>query len=145
MNACILYRSMTGHSKKIANAISKEFSLKIYNIKDKPNVGGYDLAFVIGGIYSGESLKDVLEYFKTLNEDNIKRVVLITSSCRGKDKQSKIREIMLENNIIVDEEEHILLGNFLLYRMGRPNRKDIQGVVEFARGILFKKEGEMND
>ncbi|MCL2522721.1 MAG: hypothetical protein FWE36_07690 [Erysipelotrichales bacterium] len=139
MNACILYRSMTGHSKKLAKAISKEFSLKAYNIKEKPNIGGYDLAFVIGGIYSGESLKDMLEYFKGLNEDNIKKAVLITSSSRGKSRQTKIREIMLENNIIVAEEEHMVIGNFLLYRVGRPNKNDIQETIEFVREILFEK------
>lgn len=135
MKTIILFRSMTGHSKKIAKAIGTEIGIEPQNIKEKPQFAGIDLAFIIGGIYSGKSLPDMAEYCKSLNSNAVKKVVLITSSASDKCGQDKIRTILKENKIQVLDEEYRCRGNFLFIKLGHPNKKEIEGAVEFAKRI----------
>ena len=132
MKYAVLYRSMTGHSKKIAKAIGAELGVEPLNIKKKPQLDDIDIAFVIGGIYSGKSLPDMIEYIKTLTPQTIKQVALITSSVSDKTGQSEIRTI-LESNGIKIVDEYRCRGNFLFIKMGHPNKKEIAGAVEFAK------------
>ena len=45
MKNVIIYASMTGHSKKIAQAISEKLGIEAFNIKDNPKIEGYDMGF----------------------------------------------------------------------------------------------------
>jgi len=135
MKTAILYRSMTGHSKKIARAIGVELGLQPQNIKtvscDK--LDGVDLAFIIGGIYSGKSLPEMIEYVKTLTPAMVKEVVLITSSLQDKHGQDEVRAILEANKIKVRAEEYRCRGNFLFLKMGHPNKNEITAAVKFAK------------
>jgi len=71
------------------------------------------LAFVAGGIYSGNSLPDMIEYLKTLTPDKIKKIVLITSSTADKTGQDEARQILADNGIEVETEEYRCRGNFV--------------------------------
>lgn len=42
MNCAVIYSTMTGHSKKIAEAIGQKINLKVYNVKDKPFLKDYE-------------------------------------------------------------------------------------------------------
>lgn len=138
MNIAVLYRSMTGHSKKIANAIAKELNLTALNIKKTTKPEDVDIAFIVGGIYSGNSLPDMSAFLRTLTIDNIKKVVLITSSVADKKGQDEARRILTENNIEVATEEYRCKGNFLFLKMGHPNKSEVQGAVDFAKKFIEK-------
>ena len=133
MNIAVLYSSMTGHSKKIAKAVAAELGVTAQDIKSKPQVNGVDLAFIVGGIYGGKSLRKTTEYLKTLSPDNIKKAVLITSSTSDKRGQDEIRQILTSENIEVAAEEYRCRGNFLFIKMGHPNKKEIAGAAAFAK------------
>lgn len=134
MNA-IIYRSLTGHSKKIANAIALELGIKAYNIKNKPVLKGVDLLFIVGGIYSGKSLPDTLEYIKTLTNQMVKKALLITSSVTNKNGQDEIRDILISKGIEVLKEEYQCYGNFLFIKIGHPNKKEIADAVSFVKNV----------
>lgn len=136
MNIVVLYRSMTGHSKKIAKAIAAELGVEAQNIKAKPELNGIDLLFVVGGIYKGKSMPDMIEYIKTLNPDKAKKAVLITSSASDKKGQNDVREVLLSNNIEVVPEECRLRGNFLFIKLGHPNKTEIAEAISFAKKYI---------
>jgi len=125
---------MTGHSKKIARAIGAELNVEPLNVKKKPLIDGADLAFIIGGLYSGKSLPEMTQYVKSLTPQMVKQVALITSSAQNKTGQDQVRAI-LESNQIKVIDEYRCIGNFLFIKMGRPNKKEIVGAVKFAKGI----------
>ena len=140
MKIAVLYRSMTGHSKKIANAISKELHIEAQNIKTKPELKKADLVFFVGGIYSGKSLPDMLDYIKTLNACAVKKAVLITSSASDKKGQDEVRSILMSNKIEVEQKEYRCRGNFLFVKMGRPNKSEIESAVNFAKDIINQEK-----
>ncbi len=140
MKNIILYRSMSGHSKKIATKMGLELGLEVFDIKNKPQIKDVDLAFIIGGIYSGKSLPDALEYFKNLNESNIKRAILITTSVTKKNNQDEIRDILTSNNVFVYEEEYHAFGNFLFIKLTHPNKQEIADAIIFSKKYLNTNE-----
>ena len=136
MKTAVIYRSMTGHSKKIARAIGAELGVEAQKVKKKkPQLAGVDLAFLVGGIYSGKSLPQMLDFANTLTPAMVARVALVTSSAMDKVGQDQVRAILTANQIPVIDE-YRCRGNFLLYKMGHPNKKEIAGAVAFARGLV---------
>lgn len=133
----VVYRSMTGHSKKIAKAIAAELKAEAQNVKQKPQLDDIDLLFIVGGIYSGKSLPEMTDYIKTINNSAVKKAALITSSVSDKKGQDEVRFILKSNGIEVIEQEYRCRGNFLFIKMGHPNKKEIAGAVEFAKNILL--------
>lgn len=134
MNIAIIYRSMTGHSKKIANKVAAELEVTAIDIKDKPKLADIDLLFIVGGIYSGTSLPDMLLYIETLDSTQIKKVALLTSSTSDNCGQNDVRKI-LESKTIEVVDEYRCFGNFLFVKLGHPNRKEIDRAIEFAKRL----------
>lgn len=135
MNIAVLYRSMTGHSKKIATAVAAELGVAAQNIKTKPGLENIDLLFIIGGIYSGKSLPDMIEYIKTLTPSAVKKAVIMTSSASDK-KQDEVRGILSANGIEVATEEYLCKGGFLFLKFGHPNKKEIADAAVFAKKFI---------
>lgn len=135
MKGAVIYSSMTGHSKKIAKAIEVKTNLKAYNVKDKPELKGYDMIFIVSGIYASKARPELIEYTNLLTEYNTKKITLITSSTSGM-KQNDIRAVFEKKGIPVNEKEYICKGGFLFKDMGRPNPDDISGVIDFVKSII---------
>lgn len=131
MSVQILYATMTGHSKKIAKAICAKTGGQIHDLKTKPSIPACDILFIVSGIYGGESKLELLEFVKKLSSENIKKVVLITSSTRNI-QQGNLREALSEAGLNVINEEYHCQGGFLLKAMGHPNRSEVEGAVDFA-------------
>lgn len=134
MKTAVIYRSMTGHSKKIAHAVSAAVGTQAVNIKEKPTLTGVDLLFIVGGIYSRASLPETVETVKTLDGTQVKKAALITSSMSDKAGQDEVRKILEQGGIEVLDEFRCR-GNFLFLKMGRPNTGEVRSAVTFAKKL----------
>ncbi len=130
----VIYATKTGHSRKIAMAIAGELNCSAQNITENPNLSQVDVLFLVGGIYGNQSLPELLKYVEGLTPQNVKKVVLITSSCSKTGKQTEVRKVLERKGILVDEEEFTCQGSFLVFGMGHPNKKEIGQAVDFASG-----------
>ncbi len=135
MNIAVIYRSMTGHSKKLARAAAEALGTEALDIKRKPVLKDVDLLFVAGGVYGGKSLNGMTDYIKTLDASGVKRAALITSSASDKHGQDDVRAILTGNGVEVEAEEYRCYGNFLFVKLGRPNKTEIAGAAEFVKKI----------
>jgi len=138
MKIAVIYRSMTGHSRKIARAVAAELGVEAKDVKKSPSIKSVDLLLVVGGIYSGKSLPEMTDFLSSLDHSGVKKAVLITSSLSRKVGQDGVRAILSGKGIAVDTEELHLIGNFLFLKMGHPNKREIAEAVDFAR----KKAGD---
>ncbi len=134
MKVYILYATMSGHSKKIAEAISKSIGIQAYNLKED-DLPPCDLLFIVSGIYGGENKPELLDFAKKVSPTNIKRVVQLTSSARGS-AQGSLRTILSQRGIAVDPQEYLCTGSFLFAKMGHPNRSEIEGAVSFVKTYM---------
>lgn len=135
MKADILYASMTGHSKKIALAISKKLGIKAHNLKENPKITDCDLLFIVSGIYGGDCNPKLLEFIQNLSCEQVKKAALITSSTKVV-SQKTIRDTLISKGIEVLKEEYLCQGGFLFMAFSHPNKDEIKGAVEFAEKIL---------
>lgn len=136
MKTAIIYYTKTGHSRKIANAISKELHISAEDIKTNPDLREIDLLFIVGGIYGGQSNPEMINYIKKIDSSMVKKAAIITSSAGKKAKQEKARELLIENKVEVIFDEFICQGSFLFVGMGHPNKDDMENAVAYAKKTL---------
>jgi len=60
MNFAGLYATRTKHSKKISETIGSLLNIDAKNITEKPVLNDVDLLFIVGGIYGGASMPDLM-------------------------------------------------------------------------------------
>lgn len=136
LKSAIVYATKTGHSKKLAEAIAKELHITAQNIKSTPKIDGTEILFIVGGIYGGQSLPELLSYLESLNKDVVKKVALVTSCTSKTTKQNAVRELLSKKGIQVIEDEYVCRGNFLILGLGHPNKYEIEGAVSYARKLV---------
>jgi len=137
MNIKLVYGTKTSHSRKLAENIARELNIEAQNIANCPHCENVDLLFLAGGIYGGESLPQMLEYVKLIDETQVKNAALITSCVSKKMYQESVRRALLDKGIQV-VDEFVCQGSFLFFGLGHPNKKDIDSAVAFARTTIEK-------
>jgi flavodoxin len=130
----IVYATKTKHSKKLAEAVGQALDVKAENIMNQPQVQNADLLFIVGGIYGGESLPELVSYVQSLDNQNVRAAALITSCASGTQKQAAVRRALEERNIPVAGET-VVPGAILVVKMGHPNQADIGKAVAFAKEL----------
>ncbi len=135
----IVYATKTRHSKKLAEAIGRALSVTPRNAAENPAPEAADLMILVGGIYGGESLPELMAFAGALDARLVGRAALVTSCASGTMPQKGLRGALEEKGIPV-AGEFIVPGGLLLFRPGRPNRKDVEAAVAFAAGLI--QEGE---
>ncbi len=133
----IAYRSLTGHSKKIANYISKELNIDVIQIDKYDNsIIEANNLFIIGGIYASSYHDDIYKFVEKLDFSKIDSVTLMTSSATGKDSPLKIKELLIERKANLNPIEFTCKGRFLLVSVNHPNQKDYESALEFVKKII---------
>jgi flavodoxin len=133
VNTKIVYRTKTGHSRKIAKAMAENLKIEAVDAKDNPKLEAVDLLFIVGGIYGGKSNPDLIDFVQNLDPRQVKRVALITSCASRKFFQKEIRAALVAKGIEVVTEEVVCWGSFLIYGWGHPNRDDYDAAIAFAK------------
>jgi len=130
----IVYATKTKHSRKLAQAVGKALGTTPENVADNLTNVEADLLFIVGGLYGGQSLPELLAFTEGLDKEMIRQVALVTSCASGNQGQSSVRKILEDKGIpIIDE--FICLGSFLVVKMGHPNQEEIRKAADFALRI----------
>lgn len=132
--SAVIYATKTNHSKKLAEAIASALNIEAKNIKENPELKGIDLIFIVGGIYGGVSMPELLEYVKQIDTYSLKNAVLVTSCASGKQKQTKLQNMLEEKGIKVIDE-FVCKGGILFVSVNHPNSNDLKEAADFALKI----------
>jgi len=131
----VIYATKTKHSQKLAEAIGRVLQVKAENVAASPTPRPADLLFIVGGIYAGKGLPELINYAESLKANQVKKAVLVTSSAStSMRRQSDIRRILTEKGVEV-LEEITCPGSFLFIRLGHPNTADVKKAAERAKQI----------
>lgn len=133
MKNTVIYYTKLGHSKKIAQAVADELGVKALDIRENPELEGLDLLYIVSGIYGGVSAPELLEFLKSLDDQQIKRAYLLTSSGGKTTRAAGVRAVLTALGIPVAEEEFTCQGAIFFWGMGHPNKTDLQNAIQFAR------------
>jgi len=135
MNSAVAFYSVTGHSKKIANAVGEALQIPVYDLKKNPDIADCDLLFLVSGIYRAAADPKMLTLLKRMDNTKVKKAALLTSSAAGVTRQRQARELLQALGIQVFVEEYTCLGTFLIFRRGHPNQQEVADAVAFARKV----------
>lgn len=138
MQTAIIYATRTKHSMKLAEAIGATLNVKAINITEKPTLDNIELLFVVGGIYGGESMPELLTYLKEIETPSLKKAAIVTSCASAKQKQIAVRNILEEKGIVV-VDEFVCRGGLLFIYGSHPNKKDLKDAIDFAQKIINVK------
>lgn len=99
MNACVLYFSLTGNTKRFAEAISKSLNTPIYDMatSDPSIVNDYDIIFLGTPVHGLSPAKPVSNFIKKLPKANKKKTIIFSTYAIRKGKANKKLEKELED------------------------------------------------
>jgi hypothetical protein len=106
--------------KTIARAIAKEFQIKAHDIRENPELEDVDLLYIVSGIYGGKSAPELLAFLNTLDNQQVNRAVLLTSSCGKTTRAAEVRATLTEVGISVSEQEFTCQGAILFLVWATP-------------------------
>ncbi|MBC8570334.1 flavodoxin domain-containing protein [Zongyangia hominis] len=133
MNTAVIYASMTGKTKKVANAMAEALGTRALPAKEAGQVEA-DLLLLGSGVYGGNLSPDIEAFARSLDPGRCKKAALFTTSVTGAAASGPLRQILEEKGIPVLEEEFSCLGRFLLVcRMGHPNSEELSAAAAFAK------------
>jgi hypothetical protein len=119
----------------MAAAIGKVLDIIPDNITSNPVIEETDFLFIVGGIYGGGSLPELLTFVQAIEDKKVRKAVLITSCAAKKQGQDSVRSILEDKGITI-VDEILCQGSFLFMKIGHPNKTDITEAVNFAANIL---------
>ena len=133
----VVYFSRGGNTKKVAEAIAAGIGVAAESVSAGPvSVAGADTLFVGGSLYAGKIASKLRKLLSGLNEGDVKRVIVFSTSTSGATALSKVKELLDPKNIPVSEAEFYCKGSFLFANRGRPNAEDLKAAEEFAKSNI---------
>ncbi len=131
MDVRIVYATKTKHSQKLAEAVGERLKAKPENISLHPAPKSCDLLIIVGGIYGGESMPELIQFIQELDASMNRRAALITSCGSGRQGQATVRKILEDKGIKVTGE-FICKGSILFVSIKHPDSKDMKEAADFA-------------
>ncbi len=134
MKIAIRYYSKSGHTKKLADAISdvvKEPSLDI----SEPINEDVDILFLGSSIY-GNSIDPALVKFFSTNNVNIGCIVSFSTAGVMESTYNDIKNLADSYGISISSKEFHCPGEFAGINAGRPNDNDIKNIKSFIEEFL---------
>ena len=136
MKVAVVYYSMSGNTKKVAEAMANELGTEAESIKDEPELEGVDLLFIGSGCYGGKLRGEMLKFLEDLKD--IKRAAVFGTYSRETKAIESMKGILEKKGIKVIDEWGCT-GAFLYFmNRGRPNEKDLDQARQFANSVLEK-------
>jgi flavodoxin I len=128
----VLYYSLTGNTKKMANAIAAELGVEAKSIKTVTAVPHDGLLFLGSGSY-GDKPSDEKAKFIADNDFTGRKVALFGTSGAGQGKEVKVMADVLKVKGADIIGSYYTKGKaFVVVNIGHPNKDELDGARKFA-------------
>ena len=137
MNASIIYATMMGDSRKIAEAIGARLGTAPQNVIENPAPSAADTLVIVGGIYGGKSKKELMNFVKSLDSAKVTRAAVVTTSGAGQKRTAPAEVVeLLKNKNITVLGEHNVRGRAFIFPTGHPNEADLKEAAKWVANII---------
>ena len=138
MKIKVLYHSMTGNTKKVAEAIAKVANVTAEAVtKDYKLSEPVDLLFIGDGIYAAQMNKHTKAFAQNADVSMVKHAAVFGTN-GGQDKVVHDLVAMLkERDISVCDETFLCKGQAWIFaNRNHPDQTDIDNATKFAKDII---------
>lgn len=133
MNIAVRYFTLSGNTKKLADAIAAQVGAAAESI-DSGLTERADILFLGSSLYKFGMEPKVREFVES-NADKIGTVVLFGTSASGGSTLKQMSELAAKCGIRLHEKAFTCLGHFLFMHKDRPNASDEEAAAEFAKEV----------
>ncbi|MBR4655665.1 MAG: flavodoxin [Oscillospiraceae bacterium] len=134
MKAAIRYFSLTGNTKKLAEAIAAELGMEAKGIME-PLEEEAELVFLCNSVYWAGIDKRVKQFVKA-NADKIHVLVNVSTAAMIESTYGQMKKVAADAGVKLCEKEFHCRGKFAALHSGHPDAEDLKAVREFAREII---------
>jgi len=139
MKTEVMYYSKSGNTKKVAEAIAQTLGQASKAITPDFSLDDIDILFLGAGAYANKVEKQMKEFIKTLNSNQVKNAVLFGTYGWHKNFLDYMRDLLRSQGINVIDETFSCKGRlfFFIYRR-HPDEQDLRKAQEFAKVVYDK-------
>ncbi|MCD7782055.1 MAG: flavodoxin [Methanosphaera sp.] len=134
MDIAIRYYSKTGHTKKLAQAISEVTNVEALSISHKLE-SNVDILFLGTSIY-GNSIDPQIPGFFDSIDVKVGKIVNFSTAGTNISTYEKIKQLASQYDIELSQQEFHCLGEFGGMNLDKPDSNDIENIKEFTRNII---------
>jgi len=128
----VVYYSMCGSTKKLAEVIAVELGVKAENVKKKRELTKDSFVFLGSGCYGGKP-GGKLRKFVADNDFKGRQVALFGTSGDGKGEEVRVMEELLKPGGALIRGSFYCKGKaFLLFNRGHPSNEELANAREFT-------------
>ena len=143
MNIGLIYSSLTGNTRRLAETMGDELGIKAQNVRDVTALGSVDLLFVGSGVYGARPSRAMLRFLRGL--PSLRGVKVALFGTYG--AQPRQLDTMAS---LVQEKGGEILGRFSckgrdwfalgLIGRGHPSPAELEAAASFTRQIRDRAE-----
>ncbi len=133
----VIYYSMGGKTKKVAEVIADELGITAENIRDAGAIQDDDFVFLGSGCYGAVLVKEIADFIEK-NPLKGRRIALFTTSAFGLGKEISMMEKHVSDKGVNVISHFNCFGQFLALQMGHPDKTDLQKAREFASSMAYQ-------
>ena len=133
MTVEVRYYSRSGNIEKIARSIAKGANVLASDINN-PLSGEIDVLFIGGALYAGRLDRHLKSFLKNLN--NVKSLVVFSSSASGKTILKRVKKILKNKQINIVADNFFSYGRFWFMHKESPSDIDLKKAEEFSANIM---------
>ena len=135
-NLAIRYFSKTGSIKKLAEAMAKQIHVEALDVTHP--VSKADILFLGASVYWFGLDPSVKEFVKTLRPEQVKKVVIFSTSAFMERAYSELKELLEKQHIEVVTRHFYCHDRFLYFHPDCPTLEDVSAAMRFAK-VLSEK------
>ena len=129
----VVYCSMTGNTRKVAEAIAAELDVKAENVKAKEWLTKGSFVFLGSGCYASNPGKE-LQKFIARNDFKGREVALFGTSAGGRGDEVRVMEELLKSKGVLMKGSFYCKGRFFFFfSRGHPSAEELAKAREFAK------------
>jgi flavodoxin len=134
----ILYHSITGNTKKVAESISDVLGIKAKNIKEDFVLKDFDILFLGSGVYAGKMSKHLSNFAENTKGLEGKKVALFATYGGDREAIDVMKDFLKSKNLKVIDTWGCE-GRFLVANRGKPDETDLENVKGWAKKLVNHK------
>ncbi len=134
MKAAVRYYTMTGNSKKLAEAAAQAAGVQPQDTS-VPLEEGTNILFLCSAVYATGVSQEIKNFIRD-NKDKIGKIVNISSAALLPSTYKQVSKVARANGVTMCEEEFHCRGQFKNMHKEKPDAEDLKQVEAFTRRIL---------
>ena len=134
MTYAVRYYTLTGNTKRLAEAIAEELGVQALPIS-APITEKVDVLFLGNSYYAFTIAPEVREFVAGLEKDKVGKIINFGTAAMMNSTYKKVRSVAATKGIPVLDREFHCKGEFKGMNKGRPNEDDLKAARVFAKSI----------